>query len=530
MFSKKINDKETNNTKFNKIQSPMSESEFLFRAQFEHANIGIAIESKDDKWLKVNNKLCDMFGYSREELLAMTWREITHPDDLKKSDEPYRRMFDGEFDNYKLHKRFIKKDGSSMYVHLSTSCYRDENGVVQYVIVYYQDITKNKLNEQIIQDNEAHIRALFEHAISGITFGDSEGRLIMCNQAFADLVGYSIEELKYMNISQLTVEEDIAMQEALTMEIIEHKRDSYRREKRYRTKSGDIVWVDFSVSVIRNEDGYPKNFVGTAINITKRKQAEEELVKKHKEISMLYDLYSKASRYIELDEYLKAVQKIVMNMLQVDGIAVYLNDLEKKSLLMHSSIGFSRKFLNDINEMDIKNTGTGIAFNTQKPVFRYVDDSLEANYKGMMCREGIKSIWSFPIISANKLLGVLNLVFKSNRIIDDKEKEFIQAICNQLAVLLQNVLLYEQVRRELKKRRNKEEELELFFNTAVDLMCIAGFDGYFKRISSEWSKRLGWTEEELLSRPIIDFIHPDDVQATIDASFSSFKWKRGYWI
>lgn len=515
MFFPKTNVEEINNFKFDKKKSMMSESEFLFRTQFEYANIGIAIESADNKWLKVNTKLCDILGYSREELLSMTWQEITHIDDLEKSIDHYQRMLDGEFDNYELHKRFIKKDGTSVYVHFTTSCCRDENGAVQYVIVYYQDLTQNKLNQQIIQDNEAHIRALFEHAVSGITFGDAEGRIIMCNQAFADLVGYSIEELKYMNFKQLTLEEDIPKQEALFMEIGEQKRDSYRIEKRYRTKKGDIVWVDFSVSTIRTEDGAPKNFVATAINITKRKHAEEELIKKHKEISMLYHLYNKSSKYIELDEYLKAAQDVIMNILQIDAVAVYLHDLKKKNLYMHSSLGFSKEFLNEMNQIDFKNTVTGIAFETQKPAFRHVNDCVKWKYRDVMRNEGVKSIWSFPIISANNLLGIFNFVFKSNRMIDEKEKEFIQAICNQLAVLLQNVLLYEQVRKELKKRRHKEEELELFFNTAVDLMAISGLDGYFKRISPEWTQRLGWTEGELLSRPCIDFVHPEDVQATI---------------
>lgn len=62
----------------------------------------------------------------------MSWREITHLDDLKKSEEPWRMMFDGEFDNYKLYKRFIKKDGSILYIQLATSCYRNKDGVIQW--------------------------------------------------------------------------------------------------------------------------------------------------------------------------------------------------------------------------------------------------------------------------------------------------------------------------------------------------------------------------------------------------------------
>jgi PAS domain S-box len=334
MFSNKVNHKETNSEKLNEAQVNMSESEFLLRAQFEHANIGIAFQSTDGKWLKVNSKLCYILGYSRRELLSMSWREITHLDDLKKSEESWRRMFYGEFDNYKLYKRFIKKDGSILYVDLATSCYRNEVGVIQYVMVYYKDVTKDKLHEQIIHDNEEQIRVLFEYAIAGITYSDAQGKYIMCNQAFADIVSYSVDELKYINFRKLTVEEDLIKEEVLLKEIIERKRDSYRIEKRYYTKSGDVVWVDLSISTIRNQDGSPKSFVSTAIDITNRKKTEEEL--------------------------------------------------------------------------------------------------------------------------------------------------------------------------------------EIFFNTAVDFMSITGFDGYFKRISPEWSKKLGWTEEELLSKSFVHFVHPDDVKATKD--------------
>src|SRR5262249_3823136 len=71
---------------------------------------------------------------------------------------------------------------------------------------------------------------------------------------------------------------------------------------------------------------------------------------------------------------------------------------------------------------------------------------------------------------------------------------------------------------ELAERKRSDQERERFFALSVDLMCIAGFDGYFKQLNPAWEKTLGWTIEELLSRPWLEFIHPDDVQGTIGAA------------
>jgi len=71
--------------------------------------------------------------------------------------------------------------------------------------------------------------------------------------------------------------------------------------------------------------------------------------------------------------------------------------------------------------------------------------------------------------------------------------------------------------RDITKLRKAERELEDFFNLSMDMLCVAGFDGYFKRLNPAWERTLGWTEEELLGSPWIDFVHPDDIQPTLNA-------------
>ncbi len=79
------------------------------------------------------------------------------------------------------------------------------------------------------------------------------------------------------------------------------------------------------------------------------------------------------------------------------------------------------------------------------------------------------------------------------------------------------VVLVVGVIRDITNQRKAERELESFFNLSMDMLCVAGFDGYFKRLNPAWERTLGWTEEELLGSPWIDFVHPDDVQPTLDA-------------
>ena len=97
--------------------------------------------SVEKGWLKVNDYLCRMMGYSREELMQMTWAEMTYPDDLEPDLYQFNRMLKSEIDSYSMDKRFLRKDGEILYTFLSVSCVRKEDGSVDYVIAHLQDIT-----------------------------------------------------------------------------------------------------------------------------------------------------------------------------------------------------------------------------------------------------------------------------------------------------------------------------------------------------------------------------------------------------
>ncbi len=126
----------------------LRENEERFRATFEQAAVGIAHSATDGRWLRVNQKLCDIVGYTREELLRTTFQEITHPDDLEGSTDFVRRLVAGEISTYSLEKRYIRKDGTVAWTDLTVSLVRGAAGEPDYLICVSEDIARRKQTEE----------------------------------------------------------------------------------------------------------------------------------------------------------------------------------------------------------------------------------------------------------------------------------------------------------------------------------------------------------------------------------------------
>ena len=116
-------------------------------------------------------------------------------------------------------------------------------------------------------------------------------------------------------------------------------------------------------------------------------------------------------------------------------------------------------------------------------------------------REGLHAAFGFPIVNRGEVFGVMEFFSREIRPPDEELLSMFASIGNQIGLFVD--------------RRRAQEELDSFFTVSLDLLCIAGFDGYFKRVNPAWQRTLGYSEAELLSRPYMDFVHPDDREATV---------------
>lgn len=134
-----------------RVDEALKLSEQHFRAYFDRAMVGMAATSAEKEWLEVNDALCDMLDYTREEFMGMTWSELTHPDDLVENLIQYDRILTGEIDEYSIENRFVRKNGSIVHVRRSPRAVRKADGSLDYIVAWIDDITERKQNEKKIQ-------------------------------------------------------------------------------------------------------------------------------------------------------------------------------------------------------------------------------------------------------------------------------------------------------------------------------------------------------------------------------------------
>ncbi|MFZ4774081.1 MAG: PAS domain S-box protein [Terrimicrobiaceae bacterium] len=139
-------------------EEELRKREARFRSYFEMPLHGNCVTSIEKGWIDVNDRLCEMLGYTREEIVLKTWDEMTHPDDLAADVKQFDRVLAGEIEQYKLEKRFIRKDGTFVWTLISVGCVRKSDGRMDYVVCVIQDITERKRDQLLLEEHSLALR------------------------------------------------------------------------------------------------------------------------------------------------------------------------------------------------------------------------------------------------------------------------------------------------------------------------------------------------------------------------------------
>jgi PAS domain S-box-containing protein len=263
-----------NVTERRRAEEALRESEERFRATFEQAAVGVAHVGPDGRWLRINDKLCEITGYPREELLGMSFQDITHPDDLQKDLDHLRRLSVGEIGTYFTEKRYIRKDRSVVWINLTTSAVGDTSGHLKYFITVVEDITERKKAEEALSQSEERYRAVVEQMTEGLFLFDAETkRILETNLAFQELLGYTSEELKRMRVYDLVPDDPESVDRNVRRNLTEGR--LFVGERLYRRKDGSVADVEVGGNVISY--GGREVLCAVARDITERKRAEQAI-------------------------------------------------------------------------------------------------------------------------------------------------------------------------------------------------------------------------------------------------------------
>ena len=152
---------------------------------FKSPLVGMAITTPENGWLQINDKLCQMLGYTRDELESKSWVEVTHPDDLPSEVEKYNLLQIGEIDNYSIEKRIIRKDGAIVYTNLSVCCVRHPDGSVDYVLGLLEDVTAFQVLARNREEEQRFLQTILDSIPDFIFYKDKNGIYLGCNDAYA---------------------------------------------------------------------------------------------------------------------------------------------------------------------------------------------------------------------------------------------------------------------------------------------------------------------------------------------------------
>lgn len=279
-------------TERKKIEEALRESEELFRTTFEGAGIGIALADMDGRPLKVNKRLLQMLDYSEDEHLWKSFHEITHPDDLAPNLELFEKLKAGKLSHFEMDKRYIKRDGSTMWGHLVVSEVLGGDGSPKYSIAMIEDITERKRAEEALDKSELWFRSTFESLEEGVFVVTPDRRVANVNKAALTMFGYSIEEFKEHSTEILHVDHDHYVQFGKRINEAFDKHEAANFEFELKRKNGEIFPSEHTVSLLQDKSGKALGIVSVVRDITKRKQAEEKLRLTQFSIDSSYDSIS----------------------------------------------------------------------------------------------------------------------------------------------------------------------------------------------------------------------------------------------
>ncbi|MCG8487753.1 MAG: EAL domain-containing protein [Chromatiales bacterium] len=248
------------------------ESQERYRAIFGQAAVGLARLAIGGTWLEVNDKLCEILGYSKSELLEQSIQAITFPDDLNTSLEYMQQLLDGEKEVGSIEQRVLHKSGQSLWINLTLSLVYDKEGEPKYFVSVIEDIVQRKLSE----DRLRQAAAVFMNTAEGVIITDLDGSILDVNRAFCEITGYSKDEVIGQNPRILkSGRHDKEFYKTLWFSLI--TRGEWRGEIWNRRKDGNIYPELLTISAIRNPNGNPAGYVGVSTDVTSDKEAQYQL-------------------------------------------------------------------------------------------------------------------------------------------------------------------------------------------------------------------------------------------------------------
>ncbi|MCX5862918.1 MAG: PAS domain S-box protein [Deltaproteobacteria bacterium] len=431
-------------------EEELRESVEKYRAVFENATVGINLLDGQARIVDVNQALSSMLGYSVEELRELTFSEITHPDDSEISRRNLEALMAGDIDSYRIEKRYIAKDGSILWVDLSTSSIRDEKGEHVGTVGVIADITDRKVAEEALLESEEIFKYFMEYSPIYVFFKDENLRSLRLSKNFETMVGKPVTELLGKSDDELFSSEFAKSTVADDMRVMkEGKGITIEEELNGRFYST----TKFPILI----DGNPRYLAGYIIDITDRKQSEDALRSSEERFRTLFETSNDAIFLTDGPKFIECNPKA----LQIFGCQ------EEKDMVGHTPMEFSPEKQPD-------------GLDSKEETLKYVKSAIESGpqtFNWQHCRKDGSPFDAVVTLNSLTLKGKAYLQGSVRDITESKLAE--EAI------------------------RESEEKFSKAFFLSPDAITINRLiDGMFVSVNEGFKQLSGYVEEEFVGKTV----------------------------
>ncbi|MEG3896113.1 MULTISPECIES: PAS domain S-box protein [unclassified Microcoleus] len=457
-------------------QDALRNSEEKYRSVVENSLIGIAIIApiidreipENCNWIEVNDALCNLLGYERDELVQKNWLELTHPEDFDANCEKLSQMLAGTIDGYISDKRCLRKDGEIVHTQVSLRCIRGLDGSIDRMLEVVLDVSDRYRYEAKLKASEEFLNHTINATPDPIFVKDEQHRWMILNDAFCQLLGKSRQELLGKSDYDFFPKSEADLfwtkdEEVLTTGVC------LETEEKFTDTAGKEHIISTKKSVFKIADG-SKVIVGTIRDITEERRQQRALEQSEARFQKLV-----ANMPGIIYQFRRSATG-ERSFPYVSSSSRELYGLEPEVIEQNAEIIFSGIHADDILDLEASIEVSAATLEPWQQQWRHTLSSGKVKW----------------------LQGAARPEKLNNEAKSGSEGD----------------ILWDGLVMDITELKQAQTERDRFFTISLDLLCIIGFDGYFKRLNPAWSTVLGYSSAELFSKPMLEFVHPDDRKAT----------------
>jgi PAS domain S-box-containing protein len=417
----------------------------------------ISYIGRDLRYHTCNDSYVKWFGLSREEVIGKPVREVLGEQAWSALGPHIEAALAGETVEYESEVNYER--GGKRWIHAVYTPDRDARNRVLGLVVMVTDITAHKRAEEALHEGEERFRAMVNQATVGVTRADFTGRFTFVNPRYCEIVGYAQEELLRMRMQDITHPDDLPGNLEQFHRLARDGAD-FVIEKRYIRKDGRIVWVNNSVSGVRDAQGQLNGALAVTLDITERKRQELELAHRGRQQALMYDLAETVNRAEALDELYQKALDVITASLNADRGSILLFDADgvmRFKAWRNLSEGYRRT-------VEGHSPWTGEELNP-KPIHmgNVADADLDPSLAEVICREGIAALSFIPLSYGGRLIGKFMVYFDQPHAMSGEDISLAQTIARTLAIGIERKTAEAQLRQH-------QDQLQAFANQLEQLV------------------------------------------------------------